>query len=206
MVGDLMPTAIGGRHVKGHRLWPFLLFSVALHTLFAVTLRQRSNSAAASDLSPLTVNLTPPHPFTPALPASPATQQPSPSQAHSAPIITESSTALRNVHPRITADSAQDAHRTAPDTPVDLNAIRTQARQLGRAAASPPDTGATGRHAHDDPVAAAIARAYRHNNALIERQENGGWVIRDGKRRCVIAPRDIPYFMQGMLIAPVCDA
>lgn len=66
--------------------------------------------------------------------------------------------------------------------------------------------------AHRKPLQPAVATAMESAVAvalksveIVERRETGGWVVRYGKQRCIVAPKDIPYFMQGMAVMPQCE-
>lgn len=114
----------------------------------------------------------------------------------------------RRPSPAVPVEGTANAEDIPPPAQaVDLDAARALAREIGRdTRALPPGNSrpATSPPAAADALALAIANAYRRG-APVERRENGGWVIRDGKRRCLIAPRDVPLFLQGVLIVPVCE-
>lgn len=53
------------------------------------------------------------------------------------------------------------------------------------------------------PMASTIARAAR-NDVWVESRTSAGWVMKNGKTTCIIAPQFVPHYMQGMLIVPQC--
>lgn len=53
------------------------------------------------------------------------------------------------------------------------------------------------------PMTTAIAGAAR-NEVWVESRTSEGFVMKNGKTTCIIAPQFVPHYMQGMLIVPQC--
>lgn len=53
------------------------------------------------------------------------------------------------------------------------------------------------------PMNSAVAGALR-NEVWVESRTSEGWVMKNGKTTCIIAPQFVPHYMQGMLIVPRC--
>ncbi len=101
--------------------------------------------------------------------------------------------------PKASANQASDSHSTPA---MDLDALRATARAIAREIK--PKPALTGSSPAVLPsIETAIAGALI-SDTPVESKGPEGWVIRRGKVRCIILPKDIPYFLQGTLIVPQC--
>lgn len=192
--------SVGGERpglARAGHLLPFLLASALVHALFmAWSTQEPLHLPDEPEARPLSVDLSlPASAPEPQRPQERAPTRPDPLRTAPATAATASAANVTNV------TSVTDAPPAA--SAVDIDAVRSLARRIGREAKAGSTAPAPA--PIEDRMAAAIARAYRPGT-LVERQTNGGWVVDDGKRRCLIQPRDVPLFLQGMLIIPLCDA
>lgn len=184
------------------RLGPFFLLSVLCHLAW-MSLDFPSPSMivrlAASPLLRVQLQTPAEMPHDPQAPAHPT--------RHLEKIVTggKHTSATDDQHTDATVESSASANqaRDSLSTPaMDLDALRATARAIAReikpkpalAGSSPAvlpsiETAITGALISDTPV---------------ESKGPEGWVIRRGKVRCIILPKDIPYFRQGTLIVPQC--
>lgn len=171
------------------RLGRFVLASLLLHAaLLILPLRNRPAAMRATDPLGLQVRIA----KTPVAPArSPAPRERVPASAigaRAAPSAPAPSAAADGV-----ADGAQANQ-------IDLDGARLIARRF---ATQPGAWLGRGEGAAASPEA-ALTRALRAE-AIVERREVDGWVVRIGRRRCLIAPADVPHFMRGVAVVPLCE-
>ena len=90
---------------------------------------------------------------------------------------------------------------------VDLGALVRDAGALARESsmASPTSPRTNGLNLTVSPMSSAIAGAIP-NEVWIESNTSAGWVMKNGKKTCIVAPHFIPYYnyMQGKLYVPQC--
>lgn len=185
------------------RVIPFVLCSLALHlvAMLQFDFSKGKSGQAIDALPPIEAH------FAPAKSQSPAESPAEPQQ-----IVRQSSRPVASVAPArdakvVVEATTSQAQQSIPNAQagsfIDLEQARSLARTMGR---KPPGTGITPEVADSPllPIEIALAKAFS-KRALIERKENDGWIIRDGDRRCLIVPHDIPHFMQGVLIVPLCS-
>ena len=90
---------------------------------------------------------------------------------------------------------------------IDLGVLVRDAGALARESsmASPTSPRTNSLNLTVSPMSSAIAGAIR-NEVWIESKTSGGWVMKNGKTNCIIAPHFVPHYnyMQGKIFVPQC--
>ena len=174
-----------------------LLLSLLLHAcLLAWPWASRPGRAQRADSAPLSVHL--PDGWVPA-PLPPDFARPAGPSAR----VTAAGSRVRGTDGSVGARAAAADAATDPERHVDLEDAMAQARRIAREPAA-----AAGRHTGVGAGAApesVLARALQPD-LIVERREADGWTVRIGGRRCLIAPVDVPHFMRGVTVVPLCEA
>ena len=184
------------------RLLPFVLVSALLHLLWVWVLPPMTSTSVAMTRQLMTIVKIAPRELeireTPSAAEARASAKqairdttdepkPSPGIADAAPATAQSAAPRDFIMPRIDLGAVvRDAGALARETPM----------------ASP---GTNSLNLTVSPMSSAIAGATR-NEVWIESKTSAGWVMKNGKTTCIIAPHIIPHYMQGMLIVPQCTA
>ena len=183
------------------RLLPCVLLSVLLHLLWIWVLPplNSASNAMTRQLIPI-VTITPSDVRVPEI-----------------PLAVETQTASKNLDRKLNdfapSSSTIDSNATSAEMqtttthsfvlpPIDVGAL---VRSAGAFARDRPTAAAGVKELNlaVSPLASAIAGAAR-NEVWVESRTSDGWITKNGKTTCVIAPHFVPYYMQGMLIVPQC--
>ena len=183
------------------RLLPCVLLSVLLHLLWVWVLPPLNSASVAMtrQLIPI-VTITPREVHAPEIPLAmePPTTSKNPDRKLN-DFAPSSSIIDSNVASAATQSSITHSFVLPP---IDVGAL---VRSAGAFAPDRPTAAAGVKELNlgVSPLASAIAGAAR-NEVWVESRSSDGWITKNGKTTCVIAPHFVPYYMQGMLIVPQC--
>lgn len=182
------------------RLLPFVLLSALLHLIWVWVLPPMTSASLAMTKQLITiVKISPREVETAEIPSAPEVS------ANVKHATREVNTVAAKSSP-ISVDAAPTTQTTTPSDfvvpHIDVGVLVRSAAALARETpAANPRTQALDLTVA--PMASAIAGAAR-NDVWVESRTSAGWVMKNGKTTCIIAPQFVPHYMQGMLIVPQC--